>query len=255
MPEVLEVELTRRAVEPIVGRRFGPVERTDPLVVGDGVDQAVPGARIEGFGRRGKLLVVHTDQADVGVHLGMTGRLLVDADGALGPLAYGSASDDASWDRWVIGLDDGRRLRLHDPRRLGRVWLDPEPDRLGPDALVLTRSQLTRAVHGRRAPLKAVLLDQHRIAGLGNLLVDEVLWRAGLDPRRPAGSLNDNEIARLQAMIRRRLPAMMARGGSHTGTISPTVRSRLGSCPRCRGPLGRTVVSGRTTVWCPAHQR
>ena len=254
MPEVLEVELTRRAVEPLVGRRFGPVERTDPLVVGDGVDDAVPGARIEAFGRRGKLLVVHTDQADVGVHLGMTGRLLVDADGPLSRLAYGSASDDAVWDRWVIGLDDGRRLRLHDPRRLGRVWLDPEPDRLGPDALALTRSQLTDALRGRRAPLKAVLLDQHRIAGLGNLLVDEVLWRSGLDPRRPSGSLDADEIARLQSMIRRRLPAMLARGGSHTGTISPTMRSGLGPCPRCGRPLERTVVGGRTTVWCPAHQ-
>jgi formamidopyrimidine-DNA glycosylase len=254
VPEVLEVELTRRAVEPLVGRRCGPVERTDPLVVGDGVDDAVAGARIEAFGRRGKLLVVHTDQADVGVHLGMTGRLLVDADGPLGRLAYGSVSDDAVWDRWVVGLDDGRRLRLHDPRRLGRVWLDPDIDRLGPDALALTRSRLTDALRGRRASLKAVLIDQQRIAGLGNLLVDEVLWRCGLDPRRPAGSLDADEIVRLQSMIRRRLPVMMARGGSHTGTISPAVRAALGPCPRCGGPLARIVVGGRTTVWCPAHQ-
>lgn len=255
MPEVLEVELTRRAVLSLIGRRLERIEETDEIIVGPGVDDVVPGATVEGIDRRGKVLVLHTDHADVGIHLGMTGKLVLGEDDALGPLAYSSTSLAAKWDRWVVGLDDGSRLRLHDPRRLGRVWLDPDLDLLGPDALTLTRRQLRAALAGRRAPVKAVLLDQQRIAGLGNLLVDEVLWRSGLDPHRPAASLAEDETATLGRTIRARLPVMLRRGGSHTGTLSPKRRDGLGPCPTCGGQLDRSRVGGRTTVWCPLHQR
>lgn len=254
MPEVLEVELTRRGIESIVGRRLGPVERTDDLVVAPGVDDAIPGARVESLARRGKQLIVRTDHADIGVHLGMTGRLLLDDQDALGRLAYGSRNEHPTWDRWVVRLDDQRRLRLHDPRRLGRVTLDPDLEVLGPDAMTLTKRQLRVALANRSAPLKAVLLDQHRIAGLGNLLVDEVLWRCGLDPRRPAGSLSEDELTRLHRTLRRRLPVMLAQGGSHTGTISPAFRSVGGGCPRCGAEMRRGTVGTRTTWWCPRHQ-
>ncbi len=246
-------------MEPLVGRRVVDVVATDDLIVDAGVDEVVPGALIEGLDRRGKLLLLHTDRADLGIHLGMTGRLFINDDGALGRLAYGSATQNAVWDRWAVSLDDGRRLRLHDPRRLGRVLLEPSLDRLGPDALSLTGAQLATALRDRRAPVKAVLLDQRRIAGLGNLIVDEVLWWAGIDPARPGGSLSDEEVARLHGVIRRRLPVMMRRGGSHTGTISPALRKdvwRLGSgaCPKCGGELVRGVVGNRGTIWCRAHQ-
>ena len=102
--------------------------------------------------------------------------------------------------------------------------------------------------------MKAVLLDQAAVAGLGNMLVDEVLWWAGIDPHRPAGTLTPDEVAELHRAIRRRLPVMLRRGGSHTGTLSPTRRAG-GMCPRDGGELRRDVVGGRTTVWCPAHQR
>jgi formamidopyrimidine-DNA glycosylase len=146
-------------------------------------------------------------------------------------------------------------LRLHDPRRLARVVLDPDIERLGPDALTLTRAQLRRALEHRRAPLKAVLLDQQAIAGLGNLLVDEVLWWAGLAPTRPANGLSADELVAVHVAIRRRLPIMLRRGGSHTGELSPAVRSSGGGCPRDGAPLRRQRVGGRTTVWCPQHQR
>lgn len=255
MPEVLEVELTRRAAADLVGHAIVAVERTDPLVVGDGVDVEVPGARIEAIDRRGKLLVLRTDGPVVGVHFGMTGRLLVDDHAAIDYLAYSSPSRDPVWDRWAVRLDDGRRVRLHDPRRLGRVRLDPDLSRLGPDVLTLRRRELVRALAGRRAPVKAVLLDQGAIAGLGNLLVDETLWWAALDPRRRADALDGVELEMLHRTIRRRLPIMMRRGGSHTGTLSPAVRAIGGSCPRDAGPLARMRVGGRTTVWCPSHQR
>jgi formamidopyrimidine-DNA glycosylase len=255
VPEVLEVELTRRAAGSLVGRRFVAVERTDALVVASGVDEAVVDTMIEALDRRGKVLAVHTDGPTVGLHFGMTGRLLRDdTPVALERLEYGSLGEDARWDRWVARLDDGSRLRFHDPRRLGRIWLEPQLDVLGPDALSLTRRQLEMALHGRRAPVKAVLLDQAAVAGLGNMLVDEVLWWAGIDPHRPAGALTPSEVAELHRVIRRRLPVMLRRGGSHTGTLSPTQRAG-GVCPRDGGELRRDVVGGRTTVWCPAHQR
>jgi formamidopyrimidine-DNA glycosylase len=255
VPEVLEVELTRRAAGELIGRTLLAVERTDPLVVDEGLDAAVPGSQVVGVDRRGKLLLLCTDGPVVGVHFGMTGRLLVDDQAVIARLAYSGSSRDPVWDRWAVRMDDGRLVRLHDPRRLGRVRLDPDLSRLGPDVLTLRRAELTGALAGRRAPLKAVLLDQAAIAGLGNLLVDEILWWASLDPRRPGGLLRADEVDGLQRTIRRRLPIMLRRGGSHTGTLSPEVRSSGGRCRRDGAGLARTTVGGRTTVWCPSHQQ
>ena len=255
MPEALEVELTRRGIAHLAGRTISGVDRSDPLVVHDGVDAMAVGSTLTGFDRRGKQLVMSTDGPTIGIHLGMTGRVLVDGISTIGALAYGSRDDDSRWDRWVVTLSDGRELRLHDPRRLARVVLDPDVDRLGPDVLSVRRAELRLALGNRKAPLKAVLLDQHALAGLGNMLVDEVLWWAGLDPHRAAGSLSDEEVAALHRHLRRRLSVMLARGGSHTGSLSPAVRGAAATCPRDRAPLSRTVVGGRTTVWCQAHQR
>src|SRR5690606_7502787 len=118
---------------------------------------------------------------------GMTGRLLVDGGAAIDRLEYSSDRNDPGWDRFVLTFREGGDLRLRDPRRLGGIELDPDESRLGPDALGLTPAQLRRALDGSAQPLKARLLDQARIAGIGNLLADEILWRAGLDPARPAG--------------------------------------------------------------------
>jgi formamidopyrimidine-DNA glycosylase len=257
MPEILEVELARRALVPLVGSRVVAVEASDPLVVGPGVDDVIRGARLVDVARRGKQLVLDTSHGPVGVHFGMTGRWLIDGVSPLGELAYGSRSDATGWDRWALRLRQAKtsvNLRLHDPRRLARVVLDPDVERLGPDALGLTKGELRDALAGRRTALKAVLLDQTAVAGLGNLLVDEVLWWSGLSPLRIARELDDAEVARLHTQIRRRLPVMLRRGGSHRGELSPVVRAALGVCPRDGRPLARTAVGGRTTVWCPAHQ-
>lgn len=252
---MLEVELTRRGVERLVGRRVIEVAVSDPLVVQEGVDPTLVESTITGFDRRGKQLVMLTDGPTIGVHLGMTGRILVDDRSAIGELAYGSRTDHDRWDRWVLRLDDGTRVRFHDPRRLGRVVLDPDLARLGPDVLALRRRELATALANRRAPVKSVLLDQHALAGLGNMLVDEVLWWCGIDPRRPAGLLTDAEITGLHRAIRRRLGVMLRRGGSHTGTLSPACRLPGMRCPRDGDELARAVVGGRTTVWCQTHQR
>ncbi|MDQ4097729.1 MAG: hypothetical protein M3144_07680 [Actinomycetota bacterium] len=97
-------------------------------------------------------------------------------------------------------------------------------------------------------------MDQARIAGVGNLVADEALWRAGLDPRRPAGSLDRAEVRRLHRHLRRTLDDLIARGGSHTGDLGPARRPG-GFCPKDGAPLRRDTVGGRTTWWCPSHQR
>jgi formamidopyrimidine-DNA glycosylase len=205
--------------------------------------------------RHGKLLVLELHGGTgLGLRFGMTGRLVVDDRAAIDELEYGSPRDLPGWDRLRLGFAGGGSLRLNDPRRLGSIALDPDESVLGPDAATLTLRQLRAALAGSSAPVKARLMDQSRVAGLGNLLTDEVLWRAGIDPARPAGELDDGDVRRLLGAIRRALPALLARGGSHTGALQPE-RHRDGRCPRDGAPLLRRTIGGRTTLSCPVHQR
>ena len=115
------------------------------------------------------------DRERLGLRLGMAGRLIVDGAAGMARLEYASPRDDPVWDRFGLHFTDGSDLRLRDPRRLGGVELEPDEDALGPDAWSITPAQLRRALEGSRQPLKARLLDQHRVAGIGNLLADEIL--------------------------------------------------------------------------------
>jgi formamidopyrimidine-DNA glycosylase len=256
VPELIEVELYRQLAQRAVGRSIVDVDASDgwflkgAISPGQVVD-ALVGARWSGTARRGKLLTVElgAERPTLGLRFGMTGRLVLDGDAPIAQLEYGSGRDDPSWDRFVVHFADGGRLRLSDPRRLGGVELDPDVDALGPDAGSVTMGQLRAALAGSHAPLKARLLDQSRVAGLGNLLVDETLWRARLDPARPAGGLDDAELRRLRRRIVDTVADLTARGGSHTGDLQDQ-RHRSGRCPRCGVPLARTTVGGRTTYAC-----
>ena len=143
---------------------------------------------------------------------------------------------------------------MDDARRLGGIELRPDEASLGPDALTITRRQLASALGGVRAPIKAVLLDQHRVAGIGNLLADEVLWRAGIDPARAAGTLADDEVSRLHRTIRRVLPHSWPAAAATRATCRWPVSGARGA-PRDGTPLERRTIGGRTTYSCPAHQR
>ena len=143
---------------------------------------------------------------------------------------------------------------MRDPRRLGGVELAPDEARLGTDARTITAAALRRALASSRAPLKARLMDQAHVAGVGNLIADETLWRAGLDPRRPAASLEDREVRRLHRHLHATVRDLISRGGSHTGDFLPHRRAGA-CCPRDGASLQRGVVGGRTTWWCPQHQR
>ena len=184
----------------------------------------------------------------------MSGRVIVDGEAAGDPLIYASNRAVSAWHRFGLTFADGGSLYLRDPRRLGAVELDPDEDRLGPDAFTLTLAQLRAAVHRPKPrPVKAVIMDQSRIAGLGNLLCDEALWRAGIDPTRSADSLTDDETKRLHRAIRDTLRVLGKRGGSHTGDLT-SQREPGRHCPRDGAPSLRRTVGGRTTYSCPLHQ-
>ena len=220
---------------------------------------ALEGLTVLAVRRLGKLLLIDFGdpggqaRAVLGLRFGMTGRLVVDDHAVIEKLEYSSARVLPEWRRFELRFDGQGTLVIVDPRRLGGVELNPDDSRLGPDAFELTVEQLTCALEGSRTALKARLLDQHRVAGLGNLLVDEILWRTGLDPAREAGSLDKSEHEHLAEAIRTTVAELAERGGSHTGDLH-LARVRGGSCPRDGEPLNRRTIGGRTTYSCPAHQ-
>jgi len=259
MPELIEIEYYRRLAERALDRAVDSVDAPDAWFLKRGltaaiVTDALLGRQFVGARRIGKLLLLDMDDGAVlGLRFGMTGRLVVDDRAGVDELQYASSRREAAWDRFAVRFADGGDLRINDARRLGGVELDPDEDRPGTDAASITVAQLSAALDRSAAPLKARLMDQHRVAGLGNLLVDEVLWRSGLDPARPAGSLEPAERKRLHRHLRRTVDDLLASGGSHLGRLQ-VARVRGGRCPKDGAELQRRTVGGRTTYSCPVHQ-
>jgi len=261
VPEILEVETARQLIEArALDREIGSVYAPDAWFLKRGLTPAalttaLPGHRFVASRRRGKQLLLDTDGGGptVGLHLGMSGRILVDEEAAGDPLLYAANGDKPEWRRFGVGFSDGGSLYVRDPRRLGAVELDLDEDRLGVDAFALRLPELRALVGRSRAPVKAVLMDQSRIAGLGNLLTDEVLFRAGIDPARVASSLTPDELRTLARAIPTTLRTLQRRGGSHMGEHQPA-RVPGATCPRDGAPMLRRTVAGRTTYSCPVHQ-
>ncbi|MGH3169668.1 MAG: DNA-formamidopyrimidine glycosylase family protein, partial [Trebonia sp.] len=210
----------------------------------------------------GKSMWCRTDPSlgvTLGIHLGMSGKIVIaDANGTeVDGGDYwerGRQPGDYRWNRFTLTFEDGGRLMLVDPRRLGRVRLNPPVERLGPDAQTITPAQFRAALAaGTTAPVKARLLDQERIAGIGNLLADEILWRARIHPARAVGSLTDPERNRLLRACRDAIRTALREGGVHALTIIP-YRRRAGACPRDHAPMATGAVGGRTSWWCSAEQ-
>jgi formamidopyrimidine-DNA glycosylase len=262
MPEILEVETARVLLEQrALGRPIRSVRAPDEWFLKRGLTARAVRAALSGRAfvdarRRGKLLLIDTDDdgPTLGLHLGMSGRVIVDGDAAGDPLLYASNRENPAWHRFGVRFTDGGSMSLRDPRRLGAVELDPDETRLGPDVLTLTRARLDAVVSRSRAPVKAVLMDQSSIAGLGNLLTDEALWRAGIDPARAAATLSADERVRLHRAVCTTVRTLGRRGGSHTGDHMPA-RIPGGMCPRDGAPMLRRTVGGRTTYSCSLHQR
>jgi formamidopyrimidine-DNA glycosylase len=268
MPELPEVETTRRDLAPrIVGRAItgvwvadGPRQPQAPLSV-DELRAALTGRRIAGLERRGKYLILAlSDGLFLVLHRRMTGNLVLARP----------HDPPGRFLRAAIALDDGLELRWEDQRRLGTWTLCTDPTTglpdLGPEPLAPDWSveKLTAALRGRRAPVKAVLLDQRRVAGLGNIYADEALHRAGIHPARPAHSLRPDEVERLHAAVRAvleqaiRLQGSSARhhvgGLGQKGTMQEEWRVYGLPCPTCGTPVQKVRVAGRGTHFCPCCQ-
>jgi formamidopyrimidine-DNA glycosylase len=273
MPELPEVESIRRQLEPVVlGRRFERVRIDDPRLVRPyepaEVAAELEGERVAAVERRGKYLVVRFETGRVLlIHLRMTGTLLRAPSDSLPEDAHRRA---------VVTLDDGSDVAYRDVRRFG-TWLLLEPGevepylgaRVGDEPLdtLFTAARLGERLAGRRTSLKAALLDQRTLAGMGNIYADEALWRARLNPLRPAAGLDRNELRRLHRAIRAALEHGLARQGSTLrdyrlpdgsgGSMQDEFRvygRRDEPCDRCGTPIARTQVAGRTTWFCPTCQ-
>lgn len=258
MPELPEVEKARLLIEDrALGREIVAVDDNDtyvcrPHAPGE-IRDALVGATLTSAHRQGKAMWVATDRESVlGLHLGMAGKIVIDGAEAGEPAPDGPVLQPR-WDRFTAFFADGGALILRDKRRLGRVVLDPVIDHLGPDAQAVSRDEFRARVGRGSAPLKARIMDQSVIAGVGNLLADEALWQARLSPTRPAGGLGEEELDRLRNAIRAATRSALRKGGVHTGAVIGA-RRREGSCPRCGEPMARATVGGRTTYWCPAEQ-
>ncbi len=267
MPELPEVESARAVIgRSALDRVIADVDDTDtwecrPHVPGE-IRSALVGRRLVTANRRGKSMwcEVSDTGTTLGIHLGMSGRILVrepsggvDEGGDYVGTRPQRTPLKPEWDRFTLTFEDGGALRLFDKRRLGRVRLDPDIDALGPDAgevrLPAFRSLLSRS----HTPVKARLLDQHAVAGIGNLLVDETLWQAAIAPERPADELDADEVARLHRELRKAIRSAIKHGGVHTGEIIEH-RKAGDHCPRCGAPMRRTVAGGRTTWACSVEQ-
>jgi formamidopyrimidine-DNA glycosylase len=259
MPELPEIEFCRRHAETFALRRvITKVFANDAWFLKGAtsapqLQQHLEGAAFEGARRIGKLLLLDTSKGDVlGMRFGMTGTLMVDGVPAVGDLQYSSHRFLDEWNRFSVEFEDGGVLAINDPRRLGGVEFDPDLSRMGVDALDVDVTTFRRLRRGKAA-VKTWLMDQAHIAGIGNLMADELLWRVGIDPLRPALSLNDEEITSLGAAISLVVAELVERGGCHRGDIVPE-RRKDGHCPRDGAALQSQRVNGRTTYWCPQHQ-
>jgi len=258
VPELIEVELYRKAATRALNRTVSSVLISSQKYLKQGTQptdlrSAVCGSRLVTARRTGKLLLLEIGTAVVGLRFGMTGRLVVDGEATINELLYTTSEVQQQHIRFVMNFDEGGTLAVVDPRSFGNVELNPDETSLGPDAMHIPTDDLAQLFKRSRATIKAVLLDQAKISGIGNLLCDEILWRTGLSPTRAGCSLNSEEIERVTHTVRSTIRDLTKRGGSHTGDLQ-SERHRKGVCPTDGVQLEQTKVAGRTSWWCPEHQ-
>ena len=266
MPELPEVESARQVLERTsLGKRIIDVDDSDsyvcrPHLLGE-IRAALTGRRLTAVHRRGKSMWCETSGSGpvLGIHLGMSGRLVF-GDGRGKEIdggdywERGRAAGDLRFTRFALRFAGASYLVLVDPRRLGRVRLDPPVEALGPDAREVSLAEFRARVPRGTAPIKARLLDQEVIAGVGNLLADQALWLARIKPSRPVDELSRPAVDRLYQGVRDAVEAAVADGGVHTLSVVP-FRAAGEMCPRCGAKMLRGEVGGRTTWWCSKEQR
>lgn len=273
MPELPEVEITRRHLHQVMtGRTLESVEVNHVRTARhnsspEEVVTRLRGRQVMEVRRHGKFLAVDLDDGQTMVaHLGMSGRWSVNGD------------DDVAHTHFVATLDDGSVIRFIDPRTFGFIAVYDDEDinssglsRLGPDAWAdpPRTEDLVGRLDGRKAPIKALLLDQGPISGLGNIYADEALHRAGIHPLTPGGELQAADLKRLLAAVREVLDSAIAHGGTTLDDLAyllpdgqageNMVRLRVYGrqdepCPTCGTPIARLIVRSRSTHFCPRCQ-
>ncbi len=263
MPELPEVESTVRRIKPeLTGKilRKITVDWTNmaPGMNIDKVSRACKGACVEDVLRRGKYIIISVVGSDeerhIILHQKMSGRLKV----------YHKSSSRTVYDHVILEFDDGAELRLTDPRKFGRIYVVPHYEEalnsLGPEPLSksFTQQQLSRILKKRKGAMKALLLNQSFIAGLGNIYVDEILWRAGIHPLRSAHEVTEQEVTALHRHIKEVLRAAIKAHGTdfgdgviYGGAYRPAVYGRDGEdCLKCSRKLLKLKVAGRGTHIC-----
>lgn len=271
MPELPEVETIRRSIDPhVVGRRVVAVDIRTPrlrLPLDERFRRALLGRRIESTSRRGKYLLLHLDDGNAWfLHMGMSGRLRLAGDGEGAPGLH---------DHLAVALDDGQRLMLHDPRRFGLSVVDhPEASRLvaglGPEPLdrqAFDAAHLASWKARSRRSIKDVLMDQRVVAGLGNIYVNEILFRAGLRPRRRLTKVTGQELVRIVDATRAVIAEAIEHRGSSISDFLDGIGRRGGyqwrhcvydregeECLTCRAPIRAIVVGQRSSFYCPRCQ-
>ncbi|HET7611442.1 MAG TPA: bifunctional DNA-formamidopyrimidine glycosylase/DNA-(apurinic or apyrimidinic site) lyase [Rhodanobacteraceae bacterium] len=270
MPELPEVETTRRGIEPFVTGRVVErvlLRRSDlRWPIPRALTSKLPGQRIDAVERRAKYLLLHTAAGSALLHLGMSGALRI-TDPALPPRTH---------DHYDIVLDSGKALRFNDPRRFGcLLWQQPGEvhpllQGLGPEPLgeAFDGDRLWSLSRGRTAAVKTFLMDQSIVVGVGNIYASEALFAAGVHPKRAAGAVSRARYARIAAEIRRVLEYAITRGGTTLRDfLAPdgapgyfeqelAVYGRAGEpCRVCGTPIRSAVVGQRMTYWCPRCQR
>jgi len=280
MPELPEVETARRLIADLaLGRPIVSVDDVDGFVCRPHspaeLRAALTGRMLTAAHRRGKTMWCDTSSdtsgpggspyrgpdlgPELGIHLGMSGRIVVvSKDGWVAEGGDWPDRDEqphkAQWDRFALRFADGGRLALSDKRRLARIRLNPGIDALGPDALQISQADFRAMITRGTTSVKARLLDQSKIAGVGNLLADQVLWQAKIWPATPVNHLRPRDANRLYRALRSVLESAVAKGGAHTGDMI-AARRPGGTCPRCGAEMVHGTVGGRSTWWCSREQR
>ena len=284
MPELPEVETVRRGLRPVMeGRRIARADVRRPDLrwpFPERMAERLTGARVNGIGRRSKYLLLELDTGEtLIVHLGMSGRMLV-GDQMLGEFHHDVGAGPGPHDHVILDMEDGARVTFNDARRFGVMDLWPTRDieghrllrAIGPEPLGngFSAETLAQAFRGKAAPVKAALLDQGIVAGLGNIYVSEALARAGIHPARAAGRIGRDRLERLVPAIRQVLEEAIEAGGStlrdhrqadgELGYFQHAFRvydqeGRPCCTNGCEGTIRRIVQSGRSTYYCPACQR
>lgn len=282
MPELPEVETVRRGLSPVMeGARFAHVTLNRPNLrfpFADNFAARLTGSKIERLSRRAKFLRADLDTGErLFMHLGMSGRFTIEADtkNRPGVFVHQAGETNPKHDHVIFDMDNGARVTFNDPRRFGFMELmgAGEPYRLdgiGPEPLGndFNAPVLRAALKGKKSKIKAALLDQHVVAGLGNIYVCEALFKAGISPKRAAGRLKVAETEVLVGHIKDVLTRAIAAGGSSLSDFASTdgalgyfqhsfdVYGREGdACPACAAPITRIVQSGRSSFYCKACQR